>query len=120
MRAAHAGLCAERRAWWEAGTMWHLDPFVPDIAGAPRVKHPLVHRQPFTGDQCLYLGGGKGRSVPEGLEEGSQVEHEAAWEALLEEALAAGEVYDHVWEEGDLVIWDNTQVLHRGNPYDKS
>lgn len=28
--------------------------------------------------------------------------------------------YTHDWQEGDLVIWDNTGVLHRALPYDPS
>jgi alpha-ketoglutarate-dependent taurine dioxygenase len=23
--------------------------------------------------------------------------------------------YEHIWEEGDLVLWDNMQVLHRAS-----
>ena len=29
-------------------------------------------------------------------------------------------VYYHVWQPGDLVMWDNRAVLHRGTPYDTS
>lgn len=29
-------------------------------------------------------------------------------------------VYRHAWMEGDLVIWDNRSVLHRGRPWDQS
>jgi alpha-ketoglutarate-dependent 2,4-dichlorophenoxyacetate dioxygenase len=26
-------------------------------------------------------------------------------------------VYSHTWSAGDLVIWDNRQVMHRGRPF---
>jgi alpha-ketoglutarate-dependent taurine dioxygenase len=28
--------------------------------------------------------------------------------------------YTHEWHEGDLVVWDNTGMLHRALPYDVS
>ena len=31
---------------------------------------------------------------------------------------APDRVYRHEWEVGDLVIWDNTGVVHRALPYD--
>ena len=29
-------------------------------------------------------------------------------------------VYSHVWEPGDIVFWDNSQVMHRGTFYDST
>jgi hypothetical protein len=29
-------------------------------------------------------------------------------------------VYTHRWRPGDLVMWDNRCVLHRGRPWDES
>jgi alpha-ketoglutarate-dependent sulfate ester dioxygenase len=37
---------------------------------------------------------------------------------LLDRATTPEHVYRHDWEVGDLVIWDNTGVLHRALPYD--
>jgi alpha-ketoglutarate-dependent taurine dioxygenase len=28
--------------------------------------------------------------------------------------------YTHEWQQGDLVVWDNTGMLHRALPYDAS
>ena len=33
---------------------------------------------------------------------------------------AARLVYSHEWQEGDLVIWNNSGVLHRVIPYDQN
>jgi alpha-ketoglutarate-dependent taurine dioxygenase len=42
--------------------------------------------------------------------------------ALLDDLLARAtepeRVYRHVWNVGDVVIWDNRGVLHRACPYD--
>ncbi|WP_309232641.1 TauD/TfdA family dioxygenase [Cylindrospermum sp. FACHB-282] len=27
-------------------------------------------------------------------------------------------MYSHVWQKGDIIFWDNSQVMHRGIPYD--
>jgi len=37
---------------------------------------------------------------------------------LLEEATRPQSVYRHQWQAGDLVIWDNRCILHRGCGYD--
>jgi alpha-ketoglutarate-dependent taurine dioxygenase len=42
----------------------------------------------------------------------------ALLDGLLAKATAAERVYRHEWAVGDLVIWDNTGVLHRALPYD--
>jgi alpha-ketoglutarate-dependent taurine dioxygenase len=39
---------------------------------------------------------------------------------LQERATAPDRVYRHEWTVGDLVIWDNTGVMHRVCPYDAS
>ena len=36
---------------------------------------------------------------------------------LLEWAAQPAFTYSHQWEEGDLVVWDNTGALHRVIPY---
>jgi alpha-ketoglutarate-dependent taurine dioxygenase len=37
---------------------------------------------------------------------------------LVEWAAQPDFTYTHRWQEGDLVIWDNTGTLHRVRPYD--
>ena len=37
---------------------------------------------------------------------------------LLEWATQPQFVYQHKWSVGDLVMWDNRRVLHRGRPWD--
>ena len=40
-------------------------------------------------------------------------------DALLEQLFSVGEdpdiIYEHVWQSGDLVMWDNRTLLHRAN-----
>ncbi len=37
---------------------------------------------------------------------------------LFQKVLDSTQIYSHVWEEGDIAFWDNSQVMHRGMPYD--
>lgn len=123
MHVAYTNMSAERRAWWATQMMWHLDPFDSFSGGRDtcrRVLHPLVSHHPFTGKPCLQLGPSYERSILQGMEAATLEEQEAQWAALVDEAILAGDVYDHVWEDGDLVLWDNSQTLHRSNPYDSS
>ena len=39
---------------------------------------------------------------------------------LLELATRPELVYTHRWQPGDLVMWDNRCVLHRGRPWDEN
>jgi len=76
--------------------------------GQPAVDHPLVRTQPQTGDQGLYLGNHALHILGLPEEEGR---------ALLDELLAHATrpqfVYAHSWQPGDLVMWDNSLLLHR-------
>jgi alpha-ketoglutarate-dependent taurine dioxygenase len=78
----------------------------------PAKEHPLVWTH-LSGRRSLVLGATTERVV--GME---PAEGRAFLDGLLERATAPGRVYRHEWEVGDLVIWDNTGVLHRALPYD--
>merc|ERR550514_1180665 len=72
MQKAHEKLTAERRAWFEQQRGWYLPPFGTSRLEGPKVLHPLVHRQPFTGAPSLYVGSGNGRCILEGMEDQTQ------------------------------------------------
>ena len=77
----------------------------------PDKVHPLVwtHR---SGRKSLVLGSSASHLVGRDRDEGR---------ALLDELQAWATqrkfVYRHEWSVGDLVIWDNTGVMHRVEPY---
>ena len=80
----------------------------------PAKEHPLIwqHR---SGRRSLVLGATASHVVGRPVDEGR-----AFLDELLARATAPGRVYRHQWEVGDLVMWDNTGVLHRACPYDPS
>jgi alpha-ketoglutarate-dependent 2,4-dichlorophenoxyacetate dioxygenase len=82
-------------------------------AAMPPVRWPLVRVHPGSGRKLLYIGAHAravlGLSVPEGR---------ILLRDLLEHATQREFVHRHAWRVGDVVIWDNRAVLHRGCRYD--
>jgi alpha-ketoglutarate-dependent 2,4-dichlorophenoxyacetate dioxygenase len=77
------------------------------------VEHRLVHRHPATGRPSLFVGRHAQRVV--GLQE---VEGRRLIDHLREDACRPPRIYTHRWSPGDVVVWDNRCVLHRGRPWD--
>jgi alpha-ketoglutarate-dependent 2,4-dichlorophenoxyacetate dioxygenase len=85
-----------------------------EIAGAIRpVIWPLVRTHPGSGRKRLYIGAHATQVVGLSLPEGRVLLSD-----LLEHATQPQFVYRHGWRPGDLVMWDNRAVLHRGRRYD--
>ena len=78
----------------------------------PDKEHPLVWRH-RSGRRSLVLGVSASHVV--GMD---RAEGKALLDDLLERSTAPERVYRHEWQVGDLVIWDNTGVMHRVHPYD--
>lgn len=49
-----------------------------------------------------------------------EAESDALLERLLTHATGPDFVYAHKWAVGDIVIWDNRAVLHRGRPWNET
>jgi len=79
---------------------------------APSREHPLVwtHRD---GRKSLLIGATAGEIV--GL---SQQDGRAVLDRILAWATRSQFVLHHQWRVGDLVVWDNTGMLHRATPYE--
>jgi alpha-ketoglutarate-dependent taurine dioxygenase len=92
----------------------HPDPSPEELARwreRPDREHPLVwqHR---SGRRSLVIGATADHVVGMARDEGRGL-----LAALLTRATATGCVYRHEWTVGDLVVWDNTGVMHRVEPY---
>ena len=97
---------------------------IPEVAPEPTEKqraawdqvpsrvHPLVWRR-RNGRRSLLIGSTAGRIVdlPED-------ESRALLDHLLEWVTQPRFVLRHHWRPGDLVVWDNTGLLHRAIPYE--
>ena len=75
------------------------------------VLHPLVRTHPENGRKSIYIN-------PIRIEGILGLDHKEALpllDELLEHATAECFQYRHVWQPGDLVIWDNRCLLHKAN-----
>jgi alpha-ketoglutarate-dependent taurine dioxygenase len=81
---------------------------------APGAWHPAVCRHPVSGVPLLYLGRRR-NSYVEGL---SPADSEALLNALWEHAAKPAHLYEHQWQVGDLLLWDNRATMHRRDPFD--
>lgn len=92
------------------------DPTVEEIRGAmPPVRWPLVRVHAGSGRKTLYIGAHARRVIGLPLPAGRILLRD-----LQEHATHPEFVYRHTWCVGDLVLWDNRAVMHRGCRYDLS
>jgi taurine dioxygenase len=80
-----------------------------EIAETPDVEHPLVRTHPETGRTAVYLSPNRLDRIV-GLE---RAESDALLDALACEARKPQHHFGHVWQAGDIVIWDNRATMHR-------
>lgn len=123
MRAAYDALDADAKAEVEDLVCEHSQIYSRQQCGffdltdeererfAP-VRQTLVRTHPATGRRSLYLashaGGIVGWPVPEAR---------LFLRDLIEHATQPRFVYAHEWRVGDLVMWDNRQVMHRARAF---
>ena len=88
----------------------------PDHAAqVPPVRQALVRANPVNGRKAFYVGSHACEIV--GM---PTAEARALLRELLERPPGPELVYTHRWRVGDLVMWDNRCMLHRGRPWDES
>ncbi|MCK9904593.1 taurine catabolism dioxygenase TauD [Parafrankia colletiae] len=106
LRVVHSFATAQRRA--------HPDATEEQQAAWARVparEHPLVWTRQ-TGRKSLLLGATTGEVIGLPADEGR-----ALLERLLDWSTQPRFLLRHRWRAGDLVIWDNTGMLHRATPF---
>jgi taurine dioxygenase len=74
----------------------------------PDIAHPVVRTHPKTGRKALYVFEGECIGI-EGMpqEEALPLIHE-----LTEHTIQDKYIYEHHWQVGDVVMWDNAATLH--------
>ena len=98
---------------------WHTRLWLGDTVSEaqremfPPVEWPLVRTHPGSGRKTLFVGVHCTRVPGMTLAEGRVLLAD-----LLEHATQREFVYRHRWQPGDLVMWDNRCVLHRGRRFD--
>ncbi len=77
------------------------------------VRQRLVRQNPVTGERNIFVG-----SHVKEIEGLPDAEAHPLIERLINEITRVESVYRHRWQAGDMMIWDNRCILHRGCGYD--
>ena len=85
-----------------------------DWARFPDREHPLVWTHE-SGRRSLVFGASASHVVDMDFDRG-----QALLDELQERATTPDRIYKHTWSVGDLVIWDNTGLVHRACEFDRS
>jgi alpha-ketoglutarate-dependent 2,4-dichlorophenoxyacetate dioxygenase len=123
-RAAYNRLPDEKKAEIEPLTVVHdyvfsrskvaPDAVSPSLAKSlPPIPQRLVRTNPNTGAKNYYVG-----SHAKAIEGWNEADSRALIDDLQARATQPEHAYAHRWQPGDLVIWDNRCLLHRGSGYD--
>lgn len=103
------------------------NPFVNRDASRPRYRepgnpprgeahpHPLVTTHPESGNRLLFLGEATEVEIPE-LDDASG---RALIERLRAHLYTPAHRYEHRWEVGDVVLWDNRATAHYRSAFDE-
>lgn len=125
MEAAYANLPADLRRFTDGTTAIHeakwrykvqasdIDKSITEIleefgAQTPAVRHPTVITHPVTGRKLLYVS----RGFTVGIEGLAHEEGRAALAALFAYVERPEHVHLQPWAKGDILLWDNRQVIH--------
>ena len=77
------------------------------------VRQRLVRQNPVTGDKNYFVA-----SHLKQIQDMDPEESRALIDRLMAEATRPESLYRHRWKVGDVMIWDNRCILHRGCGYD--
>jgi alpha-ketoglutarate-dependent taurine dioxygenase len=103
LRVLHTVTAAVR----EVATPESLDPYRRDM----KHEHPLVWKRQ-SGRKSMIIG-----YTADHVVNLPRADGKALLARLLEWTAQPAFTYRHYWQEGDLVVWDNTGALHRVIPY---
>ena len=84
----------------------------------PDSLHPMVRTHPITGQKSLYVSPRFTVAI-DGID---NIEGQRLLDELFEHQKKPEFIYQHKWEVGDLVFWDNSATIHLAcgglKPYD--
>jgi alpha-ketoglutarate-dependent 2,4-dichlorophenoxyacetate dioxygenase len=106
-------LICEHSLMYSRGALGMLDYSDEERAMFRPVRQRLVRTHPVSGRKSLYLSSHAGAIVGMPMAEARILLRD-----LNEHATQPAFVYVHRWTPGDLVMWDNRQMMHRVRRYD--
>jgi len=81
-------------------------PLTPDQRR--EVVHPVVRTHPATGRRCLYVS----KAATLRILEWPESDGRALIDELADWCIQDRFIYRHIWNEGDLLLWDNCSTQH--------
>jgi alpha-ketoglutarate-dependent 2,4-dichlorophenoxyacetate dioxygenase len=112
-RAEIEDLVCEHSLMYSRGSLGMLEYSDEEKAMFKPVRQRLVRTHPVTKRKSLYLSSHAGAILGMPMAEARILLRD-----LNEHATQPKFVYAHTWRLGDLVMWDNRQVMHRVRRYD--
>jgi taurine dioxygenase len=86
-----------------------------DIGGIPHAYHPVFITHPDTGRKSLFVD----RLMTVRIEGMSDPENEAILNTLYDIGERREQIYEHVWQSGDFLIWDKRCTIHARTDFPK-
>ena len=86
-----------------------------DISGIPHHAHPIFITHPDTGRKTLFVD----RLMTTRIEGVSQDESDAILDQLYEIGERREFIFEHVWQLGDFLMWDNRCTIHARTDFPK-
>jgi taurine dioxygenase len=74
----------------------------------PHQRHPVVLPHPVTGEKILFVN----KMLTDRIVDVDDATSEELLGGIFETSYQPANVYEHVWDIGDLVVWDNLAVQH--------
>jgi taurine dioxygenase len=87
-----------------------------DISGIPHHLHPVFITHPDTGRKTLFVD----RLMTTRIEGVSAEESAAILDQLYEIGERREFIFEHVWQLGDFVMWDNRCTIHARTDFPKN
>ena len=122
-RAAWAAMPEALRTRIQGRGIWHHYSVSRAKISPELAKHPMFHKWPATHWKSVWTNPVNGREALYLASHAYQVdgygadESKALLEELIEYCTRAEFVYSHKWEAGDVLLWDQRAVMHRGTPW---
>lgn len=122
-RTGWADMPADMRDKLQDAVIWHRLSHSRSKISAELAALPMMNRwpdrpwkaiwtNPVTGEDALYIASHAFAIEGMGLEEA-----QALLDRAIEICTRPDNVYTHHWQSGDVLIWDERAMLHRGRPW---
>ena len=122
-RAAWAAMPDDLRQRIEGRGIWHHYSVSRAKISPELAKHPMFHKWPATHLKSVWTNPANGREAlylashaykVDGYDDAQSV---ALLDELIEYCTQPEFVYSHTWDVGDVLVWDQRAVMHRGTPW---